>query len=155
MTDTLFQIHKYSSITDIQSVQAHDQRGQWRDYSLLDSEKSYEAAISEILAREYNSPRTIRRDAVRLVQVVFTPDKALLMQLSPQQQRAYFEDCCCWAAAQWGESRTVAAVVHMDDHTPHLHWPFVSLKTIFDQRYGKFVTTLNAKKAIGGPVAIQ
>ena len=90
-----------------------------------------------------------------MVQVIFLPEEAFFIQLNSNQQRIFFGNCCTWAAAQWGENRTIAAVAHMDDHVPHLHWSFVPLVTIFNQRSGRFVITLNAKKAVGGSVAVQ
>lgn len=172
MSIAICRVDKCSSSHDIAGIQIHDRRERQHsnsnpdidfnrsgyNYSLCDHSNglSFNAAIDEIINAEYTSKRTIRKDAVRMVQVLFTSDSEFFADKSPSEQRNFFESCYKWAAEKWGESRIISADVHLDEKTPHLHLNFVPLVEDVDKKTGEVITTLNVHKAVGsGSRALQ
>lgn len=172
MSIAICRVDKCSSSHDIAGIQIHDRRERQHsnsnpdidfnrskdNYSLCSRADglSFNAAIDEILTAEYTSSRKIRKDAVRMVQVLFTSDTEFFADKSPSEQQAFFESCYQWAAEKWGESRIISADVHMDEKTPHMHLNFVPLVEDIDKKTGEVITTLNVHKAVGsGSRALQ
>ena len=48
-------------------------------------------------------------------------------RISEQEQRQFFLDCFEFAAQRYGRENIIAATVHLDEATPHLHLDFVPL----------------------------
>lgn len=172
MSIAICRVDKCSSAHDIAGIQIHDRRERQHshsnpdidfnrsgdNYSLCDRSNglSFNAVIDKIIDDEYTSKRTIRKDAVRMVQVLFTSDSEFFTDKSTSEQRAFFESCYKWAAEKWGESRIISADVHLDEKTPHLHLNFVPLVEDVDKKTGEVITTLNVHKAVGsGSRALQ
>lgn len=172
MSIAICRVDKCSSSHDIAGIQIHDRRERQHsnsnpdidfnrsgdNYSLCERSNglSFNAAIDVIISAEYTSKRTIRKDAVRMVQVLFTSDSEFFSDKSASEQRAFFESCYKWAADKWGESHIISADVHMDEKTPHMHLNFVPLVKDVDKKTGKEITTLNVHKAVGsGSKALQ
>ncbi|XOV96041.1 plasmid recombination protein [Streptococcus thermophilus] len=53
-----------------------------------------------------------------------------------EQQSAFFEATTNFLNERYGQENTVAAVVHYDETTPHLHYAFVSV--IFDNKKSRY-----------------
>lgn len=172
MSYAICRIQKCGSSHDIAGVQIHDRRERNHsntnpdidferskdNYNLCSRSdgKTFNAAVDEIIEREYTNHRVIRKDAVRMCEVLFTSDSEFFSNKSESEQRQFFSDCYQWAAARWGESRIVSANVHMDEKTPHMHLCFVPLTESISKKTGEVITTLNAHKAIGsGSKAFQ
>lgn len=174
MSYAICRADKCSSGSSIAGAQIHDRRERDHsntnpdidhnlthlNYSLCDRAdgKTYNQTVNEIIAKEYTSSRAIRKDAVRMVQMIFTSDKEFFDGLSAEEERQYFQDCYDWAAKRYGESRIVDAVVHKDEPkgAPHMHLSFVPLAQTVVKKTGELVTTLNAHKALGsGSKAMQ
>lgn len=71
-----------------------------------------------------------------------TSDKEFFSKLSPAEQKKYFQDAYDYLKERYGEKNIVAAVVHLDEKTPHMHiisGPItedgkLSAKTLFDRK---------------------
>ncbi|MCM1224587.1 MAG: plasmid recombination protein [Lachnospiraceae bacterium] len=106
---------------------------------------SYNQRTEKRLAEGYKGKRAIRKDAVKLVEVLFTSDKAFFDN-QPDNGRAYFKDCLEWASERFGADNIIADVVHLDEATPHMHLDFVPLTA--DGR-------LSAKELLGDKKQLQ
>ena len=145
---------------DIAGVQIHNRRERQHsnsnpdidfaksgeNYTLKETKLTYNKAVQERVQNGYKSPKSIRKDAVLMCEVLFTSDKAFFERLSDEQERAFFADCYKFAADRYGEENIISAVVHKDEKTPHLHLDFVPLTT--DGR-------LSAKSMLGGKKDLQ
>lgn len=130
------------------------------NYALVQSpaEKSFNQLVDERIAIGYKGkivkgeikPTAIRKDAVKMVEVLFASDKAFFDTLTASEQRKYFEDCLSWAKKRFGADNIFSAVVHVaDEHkdgSPHMHLDFVPLTADGE---------LSANKILGGRVALQ
>lgn len=96
------------------------------NYSLIECE-SYKSAINEQIKERYTSSRSIRKDAVVGVEVLFTSDKEFFDKLTPEQERLYFEKSLEFLKDFAGEKNVISAVVHKDEKTPHLHCLFTPI----------------------------
>lgn len=122
----------------------HDLTAQ--NYSLRDTERSYNEAIERRMKEGYKAQKAPRKDAVRLVELLFTSDSEFFARLTAEQEREFFRDCYKFASKQFGEDNIIAATVHKDEKTPHLHLDFVPLTS--DGR-------LSAKDVLGDKYALQ
>lgn len=108
---------------------------------------SFNEYIDRQISERYTGKKAVRKDAVRMVKVLFTSDSDFFEHLTAEQQREYFQSCYDWAAERWGSNNIISAAVHLDEKTPHLHLNFVPLTV--DGR-------LSAKECIGnGSIALQ
>jgi hypothetical protein len=111
-----------------------------------DSKLPFNARIDKMLDERYTGKKAIRKDAVRLCDVIFTSDTAFFDRLTTERQREFFEDCFKFAANRYGAENIISAVVHMDEKTPHMHLDFVPLTS--DGR-------LSAKSVLGEKKGLQ
>lgn len=110
-----------------------------------DNALTYNQRTEKRLAEGYKGKKAVRKDAVKLVEVLFTSDKAFF-EGQPDNGRAYFEDCLKWASGRFGADNIIADVVHLDEATPHMHLDFVPLTE--DGR-------LSAKEVLGDKKKLQ
>ena len=117
------------------------------NYSLIEqSTHSYNKLIEGRLQQGYKGKKAIRKDAVRMCEMLFTSDGEFFARLSEQEQQQFFIDCFEFAAQRYGRENIIAATVHLDEATPHLHLDFVPLTQ--DGR-------LSAKEVLGGRKEMQ
>jgi hypothetical protein len=90
-------------------------------------ERSYNACIEKKIQQGRKSGKALRKDAVKLCEVLFTSDTDFFKGLSKSKQREFFQACYDFTAKKYGEQNIVSAVVHLDETTPHLHIDFVPL----------------------------
>lgn len=62
-----------------------------------------------------------RKDAVVMNSFVFGSDKTFFDGLAKVEQYNFFSDCYKFFAERYGEENIIAAVVHLDETTPHMH----------------------------------
>ena len=117
------------------------------NYSLTDNRTmNYNKLIDERLKQAYKGKKAIRKDAVRMCEILFTSDGEFFSHISEQEQRQFFLDCFEFAAQRYGRENIIAATVHLDEATPHLHLDFVPLTP--DGR-------LSAKEILGNRPQLQ
>ena len=88
------------------------------NYRLVSSYGTYTEFINNRL-RELNlSPR---KDAVVMNSFVLGSDKTFFDGLAKVEQYNFFSDCYKFFAERYGEENIIAAVVHNDETTPHMH----------------------------------
>lgn len=88
---------------------------------------SYKKAINKQIKERYTSSRSIRKDAVLGVEVVFTSDKEFFDKLSPEKEREFFDKSLQFLKDFAGEKNVVSAIIHKDEKTPHLHCVFTPI----------------------------
>lgn len=98
------------------------------NFSLMEeSKKPYNILIDERLKTAYKGKRAIRKDAVKMCEILFTSDTQFFEQLTPTEIKQYFQDCYNFACNRYGKENIISAIVHLDETTPHLHLDFVPL----------------------------
>lgn len=104
---------------------------------------NYRAEVEKRLKAKYKGSRAIRKDAVRLVSVVVSSDQQFFKDLGSETEvRRFFKTAAEHLGERFGRDNVVAAKVHMDETTPHMHFCFVPLtedgrlsaKTIIDRK---------------------
>jgi hypothetical protein len=72
------------------------------NYQLIDCE-SYSEKINREIEERYKVNKSIRKDAVLCVEVLFTSDKEFFDKLTPEEERKYFEKSVEFLKEQFGE----------------------------------------------------
>lgn len=108
------------------------------NYQLIDCE-SYSEKINREIEERYKVNKSIRKDAVLCVEVLFTSDKEFFDKLTPEEERKYFEKSVEFLKEQFGEKNVVFATVHKDETTPHLHAGFIPMTDDGRLNYKSFV----------------
>jgi len=142
MSIGICRVEKYKTAHDIVGIQIHDRRERdhsnsnpdidftksRNNYSLCEnaSGRSFNEYIDEQIKTRYTGKKAIRKDAVRMFQVLFTSDKDFFNR-SGDNGREYFESCLHWACERWGTQNIVSAVVHLDEDVPHMHVNIIPL----------------------------
>ena len=90
--------------------------------------KSYTQAISERISQRNNPQnRALRKDAVLLSEFIISSDKDFFDKLSYEETKLYFTCASEFLSDFFGKENMIYAVVHMDEHTPHMHFGFVPM----------------------------
>ncbi|HCZ38574.1 MAG TPA: mobilization protein [Brochothrix thermosphacta] len=110
----------------------------------IDVSKSYlnqelMADGSDMLSRfnaRLNDVYCMKRDDVKALAtwIVTLPEE--LTEASYEQQSAFFEATTNFLNERYGQENAVAAVVHYDETTPHLHYAFVPV--VFDDKKSRY-----------------
>lgn len=108
------------------------------NYHLIECD-SYKSAINKQLEERYTSSRSIRKDAVLGVEVLFTSDNEFFKKLTPEQERLYFEKSLEFLKDFVGEKNVISATVHKDETTPHLHCIFTPITNDGRLHYKSFI----------------
>ena len=108
------------------------------NYQLIDCE-SYSEKINREIEERYKVNKSIRKDAVLCVEVLFTSDKEFFDKLTSEEERKYFEKSVEFLKEQFGEKNVVFATVHKDETTPHLHAGFIPMTDDGRLNYKSFV----------------
>ncbi len=164
MSFGICRVDKVKTASGIAGIQIHDRRershsntnpdidfGKSGDnYSFVDVNfdkyDSYNDYINKQINAQYTGGKSIRKDAVKMVDVIFTSDSDFFADKSPEQIRFFFQSCLDFANRRWGVENIVSAIVHLDEKTPHLHLNFIPLTK--DGR-------LSAKDMLGGKKELQ
>jgi len=128
--------------SDVRGIQFHNQRESKRktlsninpektflNYDLVnDGPINYLEKIGNII-NEYRTPTTkaIRHDAVVMTSWVISATPIFFKDLPAREQRKFFEDALEFFKNRYGAHLIVAANVHMDETTPHMHITMVPL----------------------------
>lgn len=90
------------------------------NYHLVEPPASYHKAIKQRIDA-LNLKRAVRKDAVLMCSFIVSSDKGFYDRLSQEQQRAFFADAVKFFQGRYGKENVIAATVHMDEATPHMH----------------------------------
>ena len=90
-------------------------------------ERSYSQTVNERVKSAAMSGQTIRSDAVYMCSVVVSSDGGFFKDMQAEDQKRFFQTAKDALEKQFGKENTVAAVVHMDEKTPHMHFQFVPI----------------------------
>ena len=77
--------------------------------------------------KELNLKKAVRKDAVKLLDVVVTASPEAMKAMSPEQQREYFKQGLEFLKEFYGEKNFMYCNVHLDEETPHAHIGFVPI----------------------------
>ena len=88
---------------------------------------NYRAEVEKRLKANYKGSKAIRKDAVRLVSVIVTSDNDFFKNMNKPEIELFFKTAAEHLSERYGPQNTVAAKVHMDETTPHMHFTFVPL----------------------------
>lgn len=108
------------------------------NYDLLAC-RSYSEKIKDNIKKYYKGEKAIRSDANVGVEVIFTSDDKFFDELSPADQRKFFEKSLEFLKEFAGEKNIVGATVHMDESTPHMHTLFTPIDEQGRLRYRSFI----------------
>jgi hypothetical protein len=154
MSYAVIHVQKFK-MNDVKGIQIHNQRESPNSKNKdIDREKTelnydlrnpelvnYNHKVKEIIKVGYTIDKAIRKDAVVMTGTLVTSDKEFFSKLSQAEQKKYFKDAYDYLKERYGEKNIVAAVVHLDEKTPHMHVISVpiteagrlSAKTLFDR----------------------
>lgn len=90
------------------------------NYHLVEPPASYHKAIKQRIDA-LDLKRAVRKDAVLMCSFIVSSDKGFFDGLSQEQQRAFFADAVKFFQNRYGKENVIAATVHMDEATPHMH----------------------------------
>ena len=65
-----------------------------------------------------------RKDSTVMVETLITASPEFMTALPPSQQREYFTRAFDFMSSKIGKDNIIAAVIHMDEKTPHMHLSF-------------------------------
>ena len=88
----------------------------------------------------------VRKDSVRMIDTLIAATPEFMRALPAEKQRQFFQHAYNFMKEKVGEENIFAAVVHMDEKTPHMHLCFVPLTK--DKR-------LSAKEILGNKAAMH
>lgn len=120
----------------IKGIQIHNQREKESEtnpdirkedmhlnYDLIHGVKKvdYKKEIQQVISENVKSDKKIRKDAVLVSEFLITSDTSFFSNLSPTEQKRYFETTKDFLAKRYGEQNLIYATVHNDEKTPHMH----------------------------------
>jgi Plasmid recombination enzyme. len=128
---------RYGSNPDIDRERSH------LNYHLVQPGLQYYGEIQTRIekAQKENPKLKVRKDSVKFIDTIITATPEFLAGLPEDRVRFYFEHALAFLKREIGEENIFSAVVHMDEHNPHMHICFVPLTK--DKR-------LSAKEVMGG-----
>lgn len=68
-----------------------------------------------------------RKDIVTMVELLFTASHEFFENMTPNEVRSYFQSCYEFACKKYGKENIIAADVHLDERTPHMHLELVPI----------------------------
>jgi Chromosome segregation ATPases len=91
-------------------------------------DKTYYNRIRDRI-KDLDLPKAVRKDAVTMCGFICTSDKAFFEKMTPEQQDQFFQESYNFLKERYGEKNIVAATVHLDETTPHMHYYMVPVTT--------------------------
>lgn len=135
-------------------VQKHNQR-EYKNHSNQDIDKSksylnydlvnkkninFNKAWKENKEKYFKEGNRFRKDTIVLVEGVITSDKSFFENMNDKEIKDYFETNLDFLKNEYGAHNIISANVHLDEHTPHMHFTFTPIT-----KDGRF----SAKEIIG------
>ena len=69
----------------------------------------------------------IRKNGVAMTEFLFTASTQFFENMIPQEIHSYFENCYEFVCKKYGKENVIAADVHLDEKTPHMHLELVPI----------------------------
>lgn len=144
------------STKDVKGIQLHNQREResktnpdidknhtQENYDLINQENiSYNRKIKKVIEENYKGSKAIRKDAVVMCNFIVSSDKGFFEKLNSSRKDMFFEYSLEFFEKRYGLKNIIAAPVHYDEKTPHMHLSIVpitqdgrlSAKSMFDRK---------------------
>lgn len=102
---------------------------------------NYNDTVKDIIKNNVVTNRAIRKDAVVMCNFIISSDKNFFENLNQDQQKDFFKKSYDFFKERYGKEKIIAAPVHVDEKTPHMHLSLVpvtednklSAKRLFDR----------------------
>lgn len=141
MSYVVCHVKKFKS-NDVKGMQIHNQRESENSINKdIDSSRTnlnydlhnqnqinYNKRVKEILEEGYKGNRAIRKDATVMTGTIVSSDREFFNRLNSEQTKLFFETSYNYFKNFYGEKNIIAAQVHLDETTPHMHIMAVPLK---------------------------
>jgi len=141
MSFGIVRVQKFKA-ADVKGIQSHDRRERdsrsnpdidkaksAENYSLVSSDNLSTAIQGRIDSLEMT--KAVRKDAVVMAQLLVTSDHDFFKNLTPEKEKAFFQQSLKFIEDRYGKENVLSATVHKDEKTPHMH---VNLTPIKGQR---------------------
>lgn len=155
MSYGIIRVQKFKAAA-VTGIQIHDKREKEKsntnpdidysksnqNYSLIEADaRPFQTQIKEKI-ESLNLKKAVRKDAVVMCQILVTSDKAFFDNITPEQEKQFFQDSLEFIKKRYGAGNIISAEVHKDEKTPHLHINLVpindnklSAKSLFDRPF--------------------
>lgn len=155
MSYGIIRVQKFKAAA-VTGIQIHDKREKEKsntnpdidysksnqNYSLIEAdERPFQTQIKEKI-ESLNLKKAVRKDAVVMCQILVTSDKDFFDNITPEQEKQFFQDSLEFIKKRYGADNIISAEVHKDEKTPHLHINLVpindnklSAKSLFDRPF--------------------
>lgn len=162
MAYAIFRTEKYKTNYAIGGLMRHHLREKPEEVDGLDPSRSHlnitigaadrPALFKAIKERIATTTRKPRPDANRIVENVFTASPQFFQGMAYEDQKAYLLQCVEFAKELFGAENVIAAYLHFDEKTPHVHVIAVPIETSTrtTKTTTRQATTLNAGHYLGG-----
>ena len=134
MSYLICHVQKFKA-NDVKGTQIHNQRESEnsknkdinKDRTILNydlhNEKhiNYNRKVKAIIKDGYSVNKGIRKDAVVMTSTLITSDNEYFKKLPQEDQAKFFKQTYEFLKEKYGEKNIVAATVHLDETTPHMH----------------------------------
>ncbi|WP_291637036.1 MobV family relaxase [Clostridium sp.] len=134
MSYLICHVQKFKA-NDVKGTQIHNQRESEnsknkdinKDLTILNydlhNEKhiNYNRKVKKIIKEGYSVNKGIRKDAVVMTSTLITSDNEYFKKLPLEDQEKFFKQTYEFLKEKYGEKNIVAATVHLDETTPHMH----------------------------------
>lgn len=135
MSHSIIRVQKMKA-TALKGIQFHNQREKESqtnpdirtedahlNYDLIhgDRKLDYKKEVQQVISENVKSNKKVRKDAVLLSEFLITSDSSFFDNMTPDEQKRYFETAKDFIADKYGEHNIIYATVHNDEKTPHMH----------------------------------
>ena len=133
----IFRMKKYKGQT-VSVIEAHNERMKeaYASNPDIDTERSklnfhpvqpngrYLGEVDKLIR---SSGCRVRKDSVKMIEVLVTASPEFFEDKKPGEVKAYFERAVAFMKTRQRPDTYISAVVHVDEKTPHMHFCFVPL----------------------------
>jgi hypothetical protein len=116
------------------------------NYHLVLPRQTYQREVKRLI--QSAACRT-RKDSTVMVETLITASPEFMQARPPQEQREFFTRALAFVESKVGKENIIAAVVHMDETTPHMHLSFCPITE------GKNGKSLSAKALLGNQAQLS
>ena len=117
------------------------------NYHLVQPKQTYTREVRRLIKQAGYKTRS---NSTVMVETLITASPEFMQTLKPPEQREYFQRALAFVESKIGQQNIIAAVVHMDERTPHMHLSFCPITV---GKNGK--PTLSAKALLGGKAQLS